>query len=180
MRNPATTLDLAYSDPAAAAVEWKETRKVLEDAELFWISTVRGDGRPHVTPVVAAWVEDSVWFATGDEEQKFANLLTDPHVVLTTGCNEWQSGLDVVIEVDAVRVSDDVLLSRVAAAFTTKWDRRWQYFARDGRFRGTDGSGGRWCFRSPLSKCLLTPKEIHSAPRYTGSRDSLVFEFQVE
>ena len=32
---------------------------------MFWLSTVRPDGRPHVTPVVAAWVEGAVWFSTG-------------------------------------------------------------------------------------------------------------------
>ena len=74
MSAPATTLDQPYSDPAATAVEWDETRRVLETAELFWVSTVRADGRPHVTPVVAAWAEDAVWFSTGVDEVKFANL----------------------------------------------------------------------------------------------------------
>jgi hypothetical protein len=33
---------------------WDETRWVLEEAELFWVSTVRADGWPHVIPVVVA------------------------------------------------------------------------------------------------------------------------------
>jgi predicted pyridoxine 5'-phosphate oxidase superfamily flavin-nucleotide-binding protein len=53
MSNPVTTLDQEYSDPAAVAVGWEETSRILESADLFWISTVRADGRPHVTPVVA-------------------------------------------------------------------------------------------------------------------------------
>ena len=87
MLAPVTTFDERYSDPAATAVEWEETEKVLAAAELFWISTVRADGRPHVTPVVAAWAEGAIWFSTGAGEQKFANLRANPHVVLTTGCN---------------------------------------------------------------------------------------------
>jgi predicted pyridoxine 5'-phosphate oxidase superfamily flavin-nucleotide-binding protein len=52
MSTPATTtLDKPYSNPSATAVQWEETRRVLETAELFWVSTVRADGRPHVTPV---------------------------------------------------------------------------------------------------------------------------------
>ncbi len=70
MTVPVTTFDQDYSDPAATAVTWADTRRVLEAAELFWISTVRADGRPHVTPVVAAWAEDAIWFSTGDGEQK--------------------------------------------------------------------------------------------------------------
>ena len=57
MSMPVTTFDQQYSDPAATATEWEETRRVLDAAELFWISTVRADGRPHVTPIVAAWAE---------------------------------------------------------------------------------------------------------------------------
>jgi Pyridoxamine 5'-phosphate oxidase len=31
----------------------------LERAGLFWVSTVRPDGRPHVTPVFAVWMDES-------------------------------------------------------------------------------------------------------------------------
>ncbi len=44
--NPTTTVDPRYSDPKAVAVGWDETRTLLEAAELFWICTVRPDGRP--------------------------------------------------------------------------------------------------------------------------------------
>ena len=55
MEQPVTELDTRFSDQDAVATDWKETRRALEDAELFWISTVRADGRPHVTPLVAVW-----------------------------------------------------------------------------------------------------------------------------
>src|ERR1700735_38456 len=102
MLTPVTKFDQQYSDPAATAVSWDETRRALETAELFWISTVRADGRPHVTPVVAAWAEEAIWFSTGAVEVKFANLRANPHVVLTTGCNRWDRGLDVVVGGHAV------------------------------------------------------------------------------
>ena len=146
MPAPVTTFDHQYSDPAAVAVEWEETEGVLAAAELFWISTVRADGRPHVTPVVAAWAEGAIWFSTGAGEQKFANLRANPQVVLTTGCSRWDQGLDVVVEGNAVRVTDDAVLSRVAGAFAAKWDGRWQYTARDGCFRGLDDSGAAMVF----------------------------------
>src|SRR6202044_2938886 len=130
MRTPATKLDQRYSDPAAIATGWEETRGVLETAELFWISTVRADGRPHVTPVVAAWSDGAIWFSTGDGEQKYLNLLAPPHVVLTTGCAQWDRGLDVVVEGEAVRVTDDAVLARAAEAFTGKWDGRGKWVAR--------------------------------------------------
>ncbi len=141
LTTPVTKFDERYSDPAATAVSWDETRRALETAELFWISTVRADGRPHVTPVVAAWSEGAIWFSTGAGEQKFLNLQAHPHVVLTTGCAQWDRGLDVVVEGEAVRVTDDAVLARAAAAFTGKWDGRWKWTARDGAFRGEGGEG---------------------------------------
>ncbi|WP_246116153.1 hypothetical protein [Trebonia kvetii] len=44
MSAPVTTFNEQYSDPAATATGWEETRKALEVAELFWLSTVRADG----------------------------------------------------------------------------------------------------------------------------------------
>src|SRR6202167_1371726 len=146
MSNPVTTFDEQYSDPAATATGWEETRRALEEAELFWVSTVRADGRPHVPPVVAAWADGAIWFSTGAGEQKFANLRANPHVVLTTGCNRWDQGLDVVVAGEAVRVTDDAVLSRIAGAFTVRWDGRWQFTARDGCFRNPDGSGEAMVF----------------------------------
>src|SRR6202167_4181517 len=114
MSNPVTTFDEQYSDPAATATGWEETRRALEEAELFWVSSVRADGRPHVTPVVAVWAEGAVWFSTGAGEQKCVNLRGNPQVVMTTGCNSWDQGLDVVVEGDAVQVTDDIVLQRIA------------------------------------------------------------------
>ena len=74
-------------------------------------------------------------------EQKAANLRTNPHVVLTTGCNHWDSGLDVVVEGDAVRVTDDAVLTRLAEAWATKWDGRFRFMVRDGCFRHEQDEG---------------------------------------
>ena len=68
------------------------------DAQLFWVTTVRPDGRPHSTPLVAVWLDDALHFCTGPTEQKAHNLVANPHVLLTTGDNGWKGGLDVVVE----------------------------------------------------------------------------------
>src|SRR5262245_31891991 len=139
MNEPVTTLDQRFSDPHAVAISWEETHSALEAAELFWIATTRADGRPHVTPLVAVWLDDAIHFTTGPDEQKAVNLRTNPRVILTTGRNEWDTGLDVVLEGEAVQVTDDDRLDRLAEAWTTKWDGRWQYEARDGAFHHPGG-----------------------------------------
>jgi nitroimidazol reductase NimA-like FMN-containing flavoprotein (pyridoxamine 5'-phosphate oxidase superfamily) len=138
MKTPVTTIDQRFSDPAASATGWDETRRVIEAAELFWISTVRADGRPHVTPLVAVWAEGALHFCTGAAEQKAVNLSANAHVTLTTGCNQWDAGLDVMVEGDAVQVTDDDALTRLAGVWATKWDGQWQYLVRDGCFYHPD------------------------------------------
>ena len=134
MSGPTTSLDTRFSDPGATPTSWDDTVRALETAELFWITTVRADGRPHVSPLVAVWLDGAVHFSTGAAEQKAVNLRTNPHAILTTGSNTWDHGLDVVVEGDAVQVTDDETLKRLADAWRTKWDGRWQYEARDGAF----------------------------------------------
>jgi nitroimidazol reductase NimA-like FMN-containing flavoprotein (pyridoxamine 5'-phosphate oxidase superfamily) len=141
MNVPVTVLDQRYSSPDAQAVSWEDTQRLLEAAEIFWISTVRADGRPHVTPVVAVWTDGALYFATGSGEQKFLNLRANPHVVLTTGANDWTQGIDVMVEGKAVQVTDEAELARVAEAFRAKWNGAWQYEVRDGRLHHS-GQGG--------------------------------------
>lgn len=138
MTSPLTEIDSRYSDPDAVATDWSMTRQRLESADLCWICTVRADGRPHVTPLVAVWLDRTLYFCTGEEEQKGVNLRGNQHVILMTGCNSWDEGLDVVVEGDAVRVTDDALLRRLADAWTTKWDGRWRYGVGDGCFLHQD------------------------------------------
>jgi nitroimidazol reductase NimA-like FMN-containing flavoprotein (pyridoxamine 5'-phosphate oxidase superfamily) len=139
MTEPTTTLITQFSAPGATATSWEQTRGALESAELFWLATVRADGRPHMTPVVAVWLDDALHFCTGRREQKAANVHHNHHVILTTGCHQWESGTDIVVEGRAVRVTDRPTLSRLAAAWTHKWDGRWAYDPGSEGFTG----GGR-------------------------------------
>jgi hypothetical protein len=163
---PLTALDPRFSDPDAVATSWEETRRVIETAELFWIATVRADGRPHVTPLPAVWTDDALHFCTGFAEQKAVNLRGSPHVVLTTGCNTWDTGLDVVVEGDAVRVTDPAALHRLAAAWATRWDGRWRFEVRDGCFYHPGDDEAVLVFAVAPSRVLAFAKGRFSQTRH--------------
>jgi len=136
MNEPITTLDTRHSGPDGVVTPWEETRRVLETAELFWLSTVRADGRPHVTPCVPVWHDGAIHFTTAVTAQKTVNLRGNPHVILATGCNQIDSfhkkeGLTVVVEGDAVRITDQDTLERLASVWATK---SWPYQVRNGYF----------------------------------------------
>lgn len=127
-------LDARYSEEGAVAVEWDVVRERLAAAELYWLTTVRPDGRPHVTPLIAVWEGEALYFCTGGEERKAKNLDGNPNCVMTTGRNDLGEGFDIVVEGAAVRVRDEEKLRRVAAAYLKKYGDDWNFSVRDGDF----------------------------------------------
>ena len=131
---PVAELDARFSSEEATPTGWEEARALLAGAEVFWVSTVRPDGRPHVTPLISVWFDNALYFCTGPSERKARNLAHNAHCILTTGCNTIGEGLDVVVEGDAVRVSDDEKLRQIADAYESKYGSDWRFGVRDGAF----------------------------------------------
>jgi nitroimidazol reductase NimA-like FMN-containing flavoprotein (pyridoxamine 5'-phosphate oxidase superfamily) len=121
--NPTTELDARFSSEDASATPWQEGDAVVDKAEIYWLSTVRPDGRPHVTPLIAIWLDGVFYFTTGETERKAKNLVDNAQCVVTTGCNSYGEGLDVVIEGEAQRVRDETLLQRLADRYAAKYNR---------------------------------------------------------
>jgi uncharacterized pyridoxamine 5'-phosphate oxidase family protein len=164
---PTPELDSRFSDPDASPTPWPVTAQVLERAELFWITTVRADGRPHVTPLVAVADDQVVYFCTGLREQKARNLEHNGSVALTTGSNTWASGLDVIVEGTAVRVEDAESLRRAADAYLDKYGGDWRFDVGDGVL--THGEAGELeaaLFRVEPTKVLAFAKGPHAQTRY--------------
>lgn len=137
VNDPVTELNPQYSSRDATPTAWADARQQLEEAEIFWLSTVRPDGRPHVAPLPAIWLDGALYFCTGELERKAKNLADNANCILTTGRNSMQEGLDLVVEGEAVQVSDEVLLQRLADLWLSKYD--WSYDVQDGAFNGDGG-----------------------------------------
>jgi nitroimidazol reductase NimA-like FMN-containing flavoprotein (pyridoxamine 5'-phosphate oxidase superfamily) len=140
-QQPETTIDERYSSPGATATPWSAALKQLETAEIYWLSTVRPDGRPHCTPLIAVWLDGSLLFSTGDEERKYRNLAENRNVLATTGTNVYASGLDVVLEGVAEQVTDMEMLRRAADAYVAKYGEEWRFVPEGGRFLHPNGQG---------------------------------------
>jgi len=137
---PVTELEPQFSSSDAQATPWPEACRHLEQAELFWLSTVRPEGQPHVTPLLAVWLDGALYFCTGEGERKAKNLVHNASCVLTTGCNTLNEGLDLVIEGQAVRASDTALLQRVADLYEAKYGSDWRFTVADHKFQGIEGN----------------------------------------
>lgn len=165
--DPTGKIDTRFSDPEAEPTPWAQAFGVLEGAELYWLTTVRADGRPHVTPLIGVAADDTVYFCTGPEEQKARNLEHNDQVAVTTGNNAWAKGLDVVVEGRAVRIDDDQQLKRLAKAWEAKYGSVWHFDVYDGMFRHSDG-GGAAVFRVEPTKVIAFAKDPHAQTTYRG------------
>jgi general stress protein 26 len=138
-------IDPRYGDPSATPPPWPDIERLLIDAPLYWIITVRKDGRPHAVPLVGVWRDNAFAFCTGPEEQKQRNLDANPQVAVTTGstgAGGWDSGEDVVVEGTAVRVTDPDSLQALAAAWYAKYGEDWHFAVRGEELVELSHSGG--------------------------------------
>ncbi|MEV6103248.1 pyridoxamine 5'-phosphate oxidase family protein [Streptomyces sp. NPDC051940] len=162
---PSTTeLDARYSDDGMAATPWPEAADAFARAELYWLTTVRADGSPHVTPLIGVWQGGTLHFCTGPAEQKAKNLRDNPHVTMTTGTNTLGKGLDLVLNGTAARVTDAARLGLLAAAWESKYGPDWHFGIEDGAFIH---SGGRaWVYEVVPATAYAFAKGPYGHTRY--------------
>jgi nitroimidazol reductase NimA-like FMN-containing flavoprotein (pyridoxamine 5'-phosphate oxidase superfamily) len=158
------TLDARFSQ-AEEPTDWAEANRALESAELYWLTTVRKDGRPHSVPLVGLWVDDAFVFCTGPAEQKYRNLEHQAAVTVVTGTNTWQAGLDVVVEGTAERVTGAQNLKSLADAYRAKYGDDWD-FATDDQAFDPEGMSAH-VFRVTPTKVLAFAKSPHGQTRFT-------------
>lgn len=162
---PTARLDHRFSSEGAAALPWRTASDRLSAASLYWLTTVRADGRPHVTPLVGLWFDDTFVFCTGPDEQKRRNLTASPALCVTVGDNTWNAGLDVVVEGEATQVRGRDALAPLAAAYLAKYGDDWAFEATDLGFGEGDDHADVFVVRP--SKVLAFAKSPHGQTTFT-------------
>jgi general stress protein 26 len=161
---PTTELDARYGAEGVAPTPWTTVEQALGGAELYWLTSVRPSGGPHMTPLIGVYADGALHFCTGPEEQKARNIAANPAVLMSTGANTLHAGLDVAIEGTATPVTDDARLRALAAAWEDKYGAEWHFDVADGAFAH---SGGRAeVFRVEPAQAYAFGKDPYSHTRY--------------
>jgi hypothetical protein len=111
------------ADEGLPPVDWASVVEKLDEgaapapdahnARSTWLATISEDGRPHVTAVGALWLVGAYWFQTGARTRKAANVARDPRCTVAQSIRD----ADVVVEGDAVQVTDRATVARIAKAW---------------------------------------------------------------
>lgn len=71
-------------DQGTGLLAWRDVEPALAGSHDYWLATTWPDGRPHVMPVWGAWDDGGLWFSSGGQSRKIANIRHDPRCVVTT------------------------------------------------------------------------------------------------
>jgi nitroimidazol reductase NimA-like FMN-containing flavoprotein (pyridoxamine 5'-phosphate oxidase superfamily) len=149
---------LDHPEPAS----WDEAQHVLAEGQYYWLATASPDGKPHVRPILAVWLNDTLYFASTPTTHKAKILARNAHCTLTIG---GEKSL-LVVEGEAVKVSSESKLRHVAAVYASKYD--WQVEVRDGAFYAdgapTAGKPPFEIYEVVISKVLGFGKEESFSP----------------
>lgn len=103
--------------PEGEFMPWGEMDERLGKAHNYWVATTRPDGRPHVMPVWAVWVDGRLHFGTDRHSRKARNLAANPEIVV-----HLESGDEVaIIEGGVEEVTDGKALKTIDAAYKKKY-----------------------------------------------------------
>jgi hypothetical protein len=98
----------------APPLPWARALKELEGGGgTYWLATTKSDGRPHVAATGALWVDGKIYIVTGGRTRKGRNLAARANCVVSVSL----TGIDLVFEGAAVRVTDRPTLRSLAARY---------------------------------------------------------------
>jgi hypothetical protein len=117
-----------------SVMAWAEALVPLAEARFYWLATVGPGGGPHIRPVLAVWVDGSMYSTTGPTTRKGRNLAADGRCSLTVRADI----LDIVLDGLATRVTDLDALETVAEAYRSKYG--WPVTLQDGAFDAPYGA----------------------------------------
>ena len=101
---------------------WRTLVARLGREMTIWITTVRGDGRPHMTPVWYVWLEERIYIAIGVDSQKFRNLRGNQSVALALPDTE-----KVIILEGEAHVAERRVAEKLGQHFFDKYEWDFRY-----------------------------------------------------
>jgi hypothetical protein len=164
---------MATNEPVAEAmpanqdygppIPWEEGSRRLADMVFYTLTTLNANGTPHSRPLLGVWLEGAIYFSSHETSHKGQNIARDGRCSLHSQSLKPKP-LDLVVEGNAQRVTDDALLHRLKDAYASKYG--WQVEVKDGKFDAAFGAPTAGT--PPYCVFQLTPSVIYGFPGVGG------------
>jgi hypothetical protein len=113
------TFPPGYVDNPTSEVRWEFVAQQLTEAKNYWLCSAYPDGRPHVVPRWAVFVDGRIYYDGSPQTRHARNIMENPHVSL-----HLESGDQVVILEGTARPAEKPSLElgqKLAQAYQTKY-----------------------------------------------------------
>lgn len=104
---------------AIKPMAWSEADRLLTESRIYWIASVRPDGRPHVVPSDGIWLDDALYFGGSPETVHMRNVSAEGRAAAHVG-----DGLEAAVIVEgavAHETPERPTAERLAEANNTKY-----------------------------------------------------------
>jgi hypothetical protein len=166
-RTPRTAQPLTADATATAWADAAERLAHPEQGRTYWLATVRPDGRPHLRPLLGLWLDDAFYFITGETARKGQNLAHDPRCAIGKSSTTLPA-LDIILEGEARKVSDDATLHHVVAAYGSQMS--WPLEVGDGHVFGPNAPTAG---PPPYAVYALVPTTAVGLPGIAGTEEGV-------
>jgi nitroimidazol reductase NimA-like FMN-containing flavoprotein (pyridoxamine 5'-phosphate oxidase superfamily) len=126
-----------------------------------WLATVRPDGRPHLMPLIAVWIDDAFYFVASEGTRKARNLAADVRCVIALSNTKLPS-IDIVVEGEAKPLTDRDDVRRIAEVLASN---NWPLEARADKVYGPNAPTAG---PPPYSIFRMIPSRAYGLPGMYG------------
>jgi general stress protein 26 len=106
------------SESADGMLDWSWAEERLTNSRNYWAASIHPDGRPHLMPVWAVWLDGALFFSTAKTSRKARNLYANSKISVSTEHGEEA----VILEGEAVVEEEPDVLRPVWDAYKAKYD----------------------------------------------------------
>lgn len=115
-----------YETSGEHILPWSFASARLEEAQNYWLATVRPAGTPHVTPIWGVWHDGALYF-TGIPTATWAkNIARNPGATI-----HLESGSEVVIAEGWVEDIPSIVDTTIADVIVRRWTEKYQRLVPD-------------------------------------------------
>jgi hypothetical protein len=100
-------------------VDWGHVEQRLTEARVYWVTTVSGEGQPHVRPIDGLYLDGVIYIGGSMETRWVRDLLENTNV--TVHLDGVQDVVIVEGEAELMQGADDELAQRLADASNAKF-----------------------------------------------------------
>jgi hypothetical protein len=104
----------------AGMLEWEVVSAALAATTIYWVTSVRNDGTPHLIPIWGGWADDHLYIEGGDDTLWARNLTRRP----TTAVGADSAGMQIIVRGTVATNTPD---NRTFAALADNYGSKYEY-----------------------------------------------------